>query len=88
MTEIATEHEAGCTYGGFSCGYWLVVPGCPEFHPETHIVRDDRCPCGNVFPGFGEGRAVCDTDDKPLPPELQQGIGSAAELWANELLGR
>lgn len=76
----ATEHEAGCTYGGFSCGYWLRVEGCPEFHPETHIVRDDRCPCGHTFPGFGTGKVVSDAEDKELPPELRGGIGTAVEL--------
>lgn len=73
-------HAAGCTYGGFSCGYWLVSDGCPEYHPETHIVTDDRCPCGNTFPEFGSGLAVCDTNDRDLPAELRQGIGTPLEL--------
>ena len=76
----ATRHEAGCSYGGFSCGYWMVVDGCPEYHPETHLVRDDRCPCGNVFPGFGTGHAVSDFHDRELPPELRQGLGTPIEL--------
>lgn len=76
----ATIHPAGCTYGGFPCGYWLVVEGCTEYHPETHIVRDDHCPCGNEFPGFGDGLAVIDTDDRPLPVELQKGLGTPLEL--------
>jgi hypothetical protein len=71
---IATEHEAGCRYGGFTCGWWLRVDGCSDYHPETHIVRGDRCPCGNEFPGFGDGHAVCDADDRPLPLELQVGL--------------
>jgi hypothetical protein len=67
-------HPAGCTYGGFSCGYWLISEGCTEYHPETHYVTDDRCPCGNEFPGAGTGVVVSDAEDCPLPPELQAGI--------------
>lgn len=79
------RHAAGCSYGGFSCGFWLVIPDCTEYHPETHIVRDDRCPCGNEFPGFGSGLAVCDTDDRDLPVALQKGIGTPIE---REVSGR
>lgn len=70
-------HAAGCTYGGFSCGYWLLVEGCPEYHPETHIVTDDHCPCGHEFPGAGTGKVVSDAEDKELPPELRRGIEAA-----------
>lgn len=80
----ATEHAAGCTYGGFSCGYWLVVEGCDEYHPETHIVRDGRCPCGNAFPGLGDGKVVSDADDRELPIELQAGIGTPWERERDE----
>jgi hypothetical protein len=76
----ATLHEKGCTYGGFSCGYWLVAEGCTEYHPETHIVTDDRCPCGHTFEGFGTGKCVSDADDRELPVELRQGIGTPLEL--------
>jgi hypothetical protein len=51
-------HDAGCTYGGFSCGYWLIVDGCSEEHWERHYaLADDRCPCGTLYPGV-EGPAV------------------------------
>lgn len=56
------EHPAGCTYGGFSCGYWMVAEGCELYHPERHVVTDDRCPCGNEFPGFGSGIAISDAE--------------------------
>jgi len=26
------QHPAGCLYGGFSHGSWLIVPGCPLAH--------------------------------------------------------
>jgi hypothetical protein len=49
-------HEAGCTFGGFSCGFWLIVPGCKEEHWESHVVAgDETCPCGNTFPGAPRG---------------------------------
>lgn len=80
----ATEHPAGCTYGGFSCGYWLVAEDCDEFHPETHFVTDDRCPCGITFPGFGTGMCVADHHNRPLPPELRTGIGTPLELEVAE----
>ena len=70
----ATIHPKGCTYGGFSCGYWLVADGCDLYHPERHIVNDDRCPCGNTFEGAGTGVVISDHDDRPLPPELRGGI--------------
>jgi hypothetical protein len=76
---LLCDGTAGCSYGGFSCGYWLVVDGCDKYHPETHIVTDDQCPCGNEFPGFGSGKAVCDHEDRPLPPELREGIGTPLE---------
>lgn len=79
MLSASPEHDAGCTYGGFSCGHWLVAAGCSEYHPETHIVTDDRCPCGFEFPGFGAGKVVFDVDDRPLPLGLQQGIGTPIE---------
>lgn len=45
-------HPAGCIYGGFSCGYWLIIPDCPLEHHETHYVgADSRCPCGTLYPG-------------------------------------
>jgi hypothetical protein len=45
-------HAAGCCYGGFSCGYWLVVDGCELEHHERHYVgADGRCPCGTLYPG-------------------------------------
>ena len=45
-------HPAGCTYGGFSCGYWLTSPECGLDHWERHIVGPDgTCPCGHEFPG-------------------------------------
>jgi hypothetical protein len=47
-----TEHEAGCVYGGFSCGYWLISDECDLEHWEKHIVlADGRCPCGSECPG-------------------------------------
>lgn len=49
------EHEAGCTYGGLSCRYWLVVETCERDHWERHVVTDDGCPCGHTFPGAGTG---------------------------------
>jgi hypothetical protein len=67
-------HAAGCTYGGFSCGYWLLVEGCEEYHPETHYATDDRCPCGHEFAGAGTGVFVSDAQDKPLPEHLRRGI--------------
>lgn len=76
MTEPG-RHSAGCLYGGFSCGYWLIADGCDEFHPETHYVTDDRCPCGTEFPGAGTGVFVSDANDKELPAELQDGLGTA-----------
>jgi hypothetical protein len=72
-----TTHEAGCTYGGFSCGYWLVVDGCDEYHPETHYVTDDYCPCGHEFAGAGTMAVVYDAHDRPLPEHLRTGIGSS-----------
>ena len=66
-------HDAGCVYGGFSCGYWLVVEGCPEYHPEKHYVTDDFCPCGNEFPCAGTCVVVADAQDRPLPLELRSG---------------
>lgn len=49
-------HAAGCVYGGFSCGYWLIAEGCTLSHWEEHYVGDDqRCPCGIEFPGAPRG---------------------------------
>lgn len=46
------SHAAGCVYGGFSCGYWLVADGCAEEHWEEHLVMaDGQCPCGTHYPG-------------------------------------
>jgi hypothetical protein len=71
---VTPAHEAGCSYGGFSCGYWLIADGCPEYHPEKHYVTDDECPCGITFAGAGTGVVVSDAQDRPLPVELQRGI--------------
>jgi hypothetical protein len=47
-----TEHPRGCVWGGFSCGFWLTVPGCESEHWERHFVgADGSCPCGTVYPG-------------------------------------
>lgn len=27
-------HPAGCLFGGFGEGYWMIVDGCPLFHGE------------------------------------------------------
>lgn len=27
-------HAAGCVFGGFSQGYWMIAEGCPLFHGE------------------------------------------------------
>lgn len=27
-------HAAGCIYGGFSRGYWMIADGCPLDHGE------------------------------------------------------
>jgi hypothetical protein len=46
------HHPKGCVYGGFSCGYWLIVEGCKLEHWERHIVVDDEtCACGTRFVG-------------------------------------
>lgn len=57
-------HPAGCTYGGFSCGYWLIAEGCDLEHWERHIVRDDECPCGTTFPGAGTTVVFFDASDE------------------------
>ncbi len=45
-------HPAGCSYGGFSCGYWLIAEGCELGHWERHIiVANESCPCGTRYPG-------------------------------------
>ena len=31
-------HKAGCIFGGFSYGYWLIAEGCPKFHGEGSEV--------------------------------------------------
>lgn len=54
------KHPAGCIYGGFSCGYWMIAEGCELEHPEKHYVTNDACPCGNTFPGAGTGAVGCD----------------------------
>lgn len=34
------KHAAGCMYGGFGYGYWLIAKGCPLDHgPATCVVR-------------------------------------------------
>jgi hypothetical protein len=33
-------HPAGCTYGGFSEGFWLVAEGCKFDHPTTSFNND------------------------------------------------
>ncbi len=53
-------HDAGCVYGGFSCGFWMIADGCPEEHWEEHYAKDDVCPCGDTFPGAGTARVLCD----------------------------
>jgi hypothetical protein len=30
-------HAAGCMYGGFGEGYWLIADGCPLWHGETTL---------------------------------------------------
>lgn len=38
-------HPAGCVYGGFSCGYWLIAKDCPFEHPMFHChTKDEPCP--------------------------------------------
>ena len=27
-------HAAGCVYGGFGYGYWLIAEGCPLWHGD------------------------------------------------------
>lgn len=55
------EHPAGCSFGGFSCGYWLVSDGCELEHWETHYVQEhDHCPCGVLFPGAGGSQVFFD----------------------------
>jgi hypothetical protein len=68
MTQEAFEtrigkgiHDDGCTFGGFSCGYWIIVDGCKNEHWESHIVAEDEtCPCGNTFPGASRGVVFLD----------------------------
>jgi hypothetical protein len=46
------KHPEGCVYGGFSCGYWAMVPGCERSHWEKHLAGSmGFCPCGFEFPG-------------------------------------
>lgn len=60
-----SEHPAGCTYGGFSCGYWLVsCDECDRQHWEQHIVINDKCACGHTFPGAGTCVVFCDATDE------------------------
>jgi hypothetical protein len=33
-------HSAGCIFGGFSYGYWLIADGCPRFHGEELVEAD------------------------------------------------
>lgn len=33
-------HPAGCIFGGFSDGYWMIVEGCTRFHGEV----DEQAP--------------------------------------------
>lgn len=28
------RHPAGCIYGGFSSGFWMIAEGCQLEHPE------------------------------------------------------
>lgn len=28
------RHPAGCVFGGFALGYWMIVDGCQLFHGE------------------------------------------------------
>jgi hypothetical protein len=32
-------HPAGCVYGGFSHGYWLIAEGCDRSHSENADAR-------------------------------------------------
>ena len=39
------RHRAGCRFGGFSLGYWIIAEGCPLFHGEpwcTEAFRVDK----------------------------------------------
>ena len=59
-----STHPAGCTYGGFSCGYWLIADGCDLEHWERHItLENERCACGNHFPGAGRDVVFMDATD-------------------------
>jgi len=57
----------------------MVADGCDEYHPETHIVTDDRCPCGHVFSGAGTRKVVSDFHNIDLPVEHQAGMGTPLE---------
>jgi hypothetical protein len=60
----ANKHDAGCTYGGFSCGYWMIADGCTEEHWERHLVSSDNtCPCGTIYPGAGRSEVIFDATD-------------------------
>jgi hypothetical protein len=53
------QHPEGCVYGGFSCGYWMIVEGCKLEHWERHIVlANDHCACGTHYPGAAGPCAV------------------------------
>lgn len=68
-----SEHPAGCTYGGFSCGYWLVVEDCEREHWERHIVlADGTCPCGNSFPGASNTVVFYEQADNPPDSEGEE----------------
>ncbi len=58
------RHDAGCVYGGFSCGYWLISDDCDLDHWEHHYsAADDHCPCGNHFPGAGRNKVAFNRTD-------------------------
>jgi hypothetical protein len=38
-------HSDNCSFGGFSCLYWLADEHCTAEHPNIHVhAKGDRCP--------------------------------------------
>jgi hypothetical protein len=70
-------HPKGCTYGGFSCGYWLVADGCELEHWETHITNEDVCPCGITFPGARQSEVLFDATSPDTPDSFQESRGDS-----------
>lgn len=69
-----SEHPTGCSYGGFSCGYWLIAEGCTEKHWERHIVlANGSCPCGTEYPGAANCAVVFDASSPDVPLTDTQG---------------